>query len=100
MLSWIYDNLFGFGAFASLIGYGIGAAKWAAALHTEVRLLREDVGFLREFRQVTDRDSDKQWNRFDDHTGKLANHGERITRVESRVEFHDTEIAQLKEAFE
>lgn len=98
MLNWFYDNLFGFGAFASLIGYGIGAAKWAASLHTEVRLLREEMSFLREFRLVTDRDSEKQWNRFDEHSGKLANHGERITRVESRVEFHDNEFERLKEA--
>lgn len=99
MLNWIYDNLFGFGAFASLIGYGIGAAKWAAALHTEVRLLREEMGFLREFRLSTDRDSGKQWNRFDDHADRLSNHGERLTRVESKVDFHETEIEQLKEAF-
>lgn len=98
MLNWFYDNLFGFGAFASLIGYGIGAAKWAASLHTEVRLLREEMSFLREFRVVTDRDSEKQWNRFDEHSTKLTNHGERLTRVESRVDFHETEITRLNEA--
>ncbi len=95
MWQWISSNGVGVSAFATLIGYGIGAAKWAASMHTEVKMLREEMSFLREFRTQTGDDSEKQWTNINEHTHTLSDHGERIVRLESKIGFHDMEITRL-----
>lgn len=95
MWQWISSNGVGVSAFATLIGYGIGAAKWAASMHTQVKMLREEMGFLREFRTQTGDDSEKQWNKIDEHGHTLSDHGERIVRIESKISFHEMELDRL-----
>lgn len=81
----------------ALIGYAVGAAAWAAALRTDVRVIRAELSSLKEFKDETDKDSQKQWEKFEHHSDKISDHGERLTRVESRVTFHDSEIDRLNE---
>lgn len=96
MWQWISSNGIGVSAFVTLIGYGIGAAKWAASMHTEVKMLREEMSFLREFRTQTGDDSEKQWMEINRHSHSISDHGERIVRIESKICFHEVELGRLE----
>ena len=95
MWQWISSNGVGVSVFLTLIGYGIGAAKWAASIHTEVKMLREEMGFLRQFRTQTGDDSGKQWTKIDEHGRTLSDHGERLARMESKISFYEIELGRL-----
>lgn len=96
-MNWLYGLLSDWGSVIALIGYGIGAARWAATMHTEVKLVRQELSFLKQFKRSTDKDSETQWEKLGEHDEKLSDHGERIARTETRVDFHEQDIGWLKE---
>lgn len=73
---WTWQDV---GTVLAVISYALGAAWWAAAMRSDVRVIKAELSFLNEFKEQ--------------HRG----HGERITRVESRVDFHEKEIMRLSE---
>ncbi len=85
----------------AVVGYAIGAAKWAFSIHQMIQKALDGLDHLaesfNELRNASGKDSGSQWDEIDDHRKVIVDHGERIARVESRVDFHAKQIDQLNE---
>lgn len=65
--------------FAGGVPFAMGGAVWMSKMYSSVREIKQELGWLKEFRTESLAENSKLW-------GVVSNHGERLTKVETRTE--------------
>jgi len=88
-------------ALIAIVGYAVGAAKWAFSLHSLVKSVADGLAHINqvmaEFKANAGKDSGDQWSEIGEHRKMLAEHSEELAEIRPTLAFHGQEIGRIKE---